>query len=78
MPRQSEPSIAPRYVAAVKEATIAALVAFGLFALMVGIKTDQGPTSALVITTRFGVVAELVAIDGAIVRANPAAERLFG
>jgi branched-chain amino acid transport system permease protein len=60
--RESEPSIPPRYLAAVKEAAIAAAVAFGLFALMVGIRTDQGPTSALVITTRFGVVAELVAI----------------
>jgi branched-chain amino acid transport system permease protein len=60
VPRQSEPSIPPRYFAAVKEAAIAAAVAFGLFALMVGIKTDQGPTGALVVTTRFGTVAALV------------------
>ena len=40
---------------------IAAFVAFGLFALMIGIRTDQGPTGALVITTRFGLLAELVA-----------------
>ncbi len=59
MPRESEPSIPPRYLAAVKEAAIAALVAFGLFVLMVGIKTDQGPAGALVFTTRFGVVAAL-------------------
>jgi branched-chain amino acid transport system permease protein len=62
VPRDSEPSIPPRYLAAAKEAAIAAAVAFGLFALMVGIRTDQGPTSALVITTRFGAVAELVAV----------------
>jgi branched-chain amino acid transport system permease protein len=59
VPRESEPSIPPRYLAAVKEAAIAALVAFGLFVLMVGIKTDQGPAGALVFTTRFGVVAAL-------------------
>jgi branched-chain amino acid transport system permease protein len=48
--------------AAVKESAIAALVAFGLFVLMVGIRTEQGPTGALVITTRFGALAIIVAI----------------
>ena len=47
--------------AAVKEAAIAALVAFGLFVLMIGIRTDQGPTGALVLTTRFGALAAIVA-----------------
>ncbi len=61
MPRESEPNRPPRYIAAVKEAVVAAFVAFGLFALMIGIRTDQGPTGALVITTRFGLLAELVA-----------------
>jgi branched-chain amino acid transport system permease protein len=60
--RESEPTRPPAVEAALKEAAIAALIAFGLFALMVGIKTDQGPTSALVITTRFGAVAALVAV----------------
>jgi branched-chain amino acid transport system permease protein len=71
VPRESEPSIPPRYLAAVKEAAIAAAVAFGLFALMVGIRTDQGPTGALVFTTRFGVVAALVGgvFVGALLRA---------
>jgi branched-chain amino acid transport system permease protein len=46
---------------AVKEAVIAALVAFGLFALMIGIRTEQGPTGALIFTTRFGMLAEIVA-----------------
>ena len=48
-------------LAAVKEAAIAALVAFGLFVLMIGIRTDQGPTGALVLTTRFGALAAIVA-----------------
>ena len=47
--------------AAVKEAAIAALVAFGLFVLMIGIRTDQGPTGALVLTMRFGALAAIVA-----------------
>ncbi|MEW6452823.1 MAG: DUF3382 domain-containing protein, partial [Pseudomonadota bacterium] len=36
---------------ALKDAVLAALVAFGLFALMIGLHTDQGPTGALVVTT---------------------------
>jgi branched-chain amino acid transport system permease protein len=62
VPRESEPFKPPALAAALKEAAIAAAVAFGLFVLMVGIKTDQGPTSALVITPRFGTVAVLVAL----------------
>jgi branched-chain amino acid transport system permease protein len=61
VPRESEPFRPPQYFAAVKEAVIAACVAFGLFVLMIGIRTDQGPTSALVFTTRFGLLATLVA-----------------
>jgi branched-chain amino acid transport system permease protein len=60
--RDSEPFKQTALAAALKEAVIAAVVACGLFALMVGIKTDQGPTGALVFTTRFGVVGVLVAI----------------
>jgi branched-chain amino acid transport system permease protein len=47
--------------AAVKQAALAALVAFGLFVLMIGVRTDQGPTSALAISTRFLPLAEIVA-----------------
>jgi branched-chain amino acid transport system permease protein len=56
---------------AFKEAAIAAAVAFGLFVLLIGIRTDQGPTGALLITTRFGTLAALVAgvFVGALVRA---------
>jgi branched-chain amino acid transport system permease protein len=62
VPRESEPFKPPALAAALKEAAIAAAIAFGLFVLMVGVKTDQGPTSALVITTRFGTVAILVGL----------------
>jgi branched-chain amino acid transport system permease protein len=62
VPRESEPLKPPALAAALKEAVIAAAVAFGLFGLMIGVKTDQGPTSALVFTTRFDIVGILVAI----------------
>ena len=45
-----------------KDATLSALVAFGLFVLMIGLRTDQGPTGALVITTRFPELAIIVAV----------------
>ena len=72
MPRDSESTTKPLNVtAALKEAAIAALVAFGLFVLMIGIRTDQGPTGALVLTTRFGALAAIVAavFAGALLRA---------
>jgi branched-chain amino acid transport system permease protein len=62
VPRESEPFKQTALAAALKEAAIAAAVAFGLFALMVGIKTDMGPTSQLIFNTRFGTVAILVAL----------------
>jgi branched-chain amino acid transport system permease protein len=61
VPRESEPDQPPYLLAAVKEAAISAVVAFGLFALLIGVRTDQGPTGALVISTRFGALAEIVA-----------------
>jgi branched-chain amino acid transport system permease protein len=61
VPRESEPSTKkPDPATAVKEAAIAALVAFGLFVLLIGIRTEQGPTGALVLTTRFGALAAIV------------------
>jgi branched-chain amino acid transport system permease protein len=47
--------------AALKDAALAALVAFGLFSLLVGTFTDQGPTGALVVTLRPVLLAKLVA-----------------
>jgi branched-chain amino acid transport system permease protein len=60
-PRDNEPttqSFDP--LAALKEAALTAAVAFGLFVLLVGLRTDQGPTGALFIATRFDTLAELV------------------
>jgi len=49
------------FFAALKQAVVAAAVAFGLFVLIVGIRTEQGPTGALVVATRFETLAFLVA-----------------
>ncbi len=62
MPNDSEPAHQRLdFLPALKEASIAALVALGLFALMIGIRTEQGPTGALVFETRFALLAEIVA-----------------
>ncbi len=47
---------------ALKDATLAGLVAFGLFFFMIGLRTDQGPTGALQISTRFQTFAVIVAV----------------
>ena len=44
-----------------KKAFLSALSALGLFSLMVGIRTEAGPTGQLVFWTRFEELAELVA-----------------
>ena len=59
------------FAGALKDAVLAALVAFGLFSLMIGLHTDQGPTGALVVTTRFqelGIIVGAV-FAGALIRA---------
>lgn len=50
----------PVMVGALKQASIAALIAFGLFCLLIGIRTDQGPNASLVIWTRFDLLAVMV------------------
>ena len=57
--------------AALKDATLAALVAFGLFFFLIGLRTEQGPGGGLEITTRFQTLAVLVGVvfAGAFVRA---------
>jgi len=58
----SEPTKRPSDVAAaVKDAALAALVALGLFVLLIGVRTEQGPGGALMIATRFDVLAQVVA-----------------
>ncbi|WP_456307081.1 high-affinity branched-chain amino acid ABC transporter permease LivM [Neoroseomonas terrae] len=47
---------------ALKDAVLTALVAFGLFAPMVGLRTDVGPSGALVLRQRWGDVAILVGL----------------
>ena len=44
-----------------KKAFLSALVALGLFSLMVGVRTEAGPTGQLVYWTRFDALAQLVA-----------------
>ncbi|WP_213770332.1 high-affinity branched-chain amino acid ABC transporter permease LivM [Bradyrhizobium sp. dw_78] len=45
-----------------KKALISALVALVLFSLMIGIRTEAGPTGQLIYWTRFGDLASMVAI----------------
>ena len=61
--------------AALKDATLAALVAFGLFAFLIGLRTDQGATGALEITTRLSTLAILV---GAVFVGSFARALIFG
>ncbi|WP_270937993.1 high-affinity branched-chain amino acid ABC transporter permease LivM [Falsiroseomonas oryzae] len=51
-----------RITAALRDATIAAAVAFGLFVVMVGLRTDVSPTGALVLRERWTEVAMLCAL----------------
>jgi branched-chain amino acid transport system permease protein len=44
-----------------KKAVISALVALVLFSLMIGIRTEAGPTGQLIYWTRFGALAAMVA-----------------
>jgi branched-chain amino acid transport system permease protein len=46
---------------ALKEALLAALVAFGLFGLIVGLKTDQSLTNTIELKPRVGLLASMVA-----------------
>ena len=48
--------------AAVKDASITALIAFGLFFMLVGLRTDVGPSGGLVLRQRWGEVAILVVL----------------
>ncbi len=55
---------------ALKSALLAALVSIGLFGVIVGVRTDTGPTGSLVYWTRFGDVAllALAAFAGTLLR----------
>jgi branched-chain amino acid transport system permease protein len=55
-------SRAPMLAFIFKKALISALVALVLFSLMIGIRTEAGPTGQLIYWTRFGDLAAMVAI----------------
>jgi branched-chain amino acid transport system permease protein len=57
-----KPDRSLKIAVALKAAVAAALVALGLFSLLVGVRTDQGPTGALVLSARPGALATLTAI----------------
>jgi branched-chain amino acid transport system permease protein len=63
---------------ALKSAGLTAVVAFGLFSLLIGVRTDQGPSGALELTPRLGLLGIIVAIAfvGGFVRALFAGERI--
>jgi len=50
------------FVGALKSGALAAIVAFGLFSLLIGIRTDQGPTGALELEPRLMALGAIVAI----------------
>ena len=50
------------FLTALKRALLSALIAFGLFSLLIGIRTDTGPTGALVLTGRPTTLAIIVGL----------------
>src|SRR4030081_859910 len=60
-PQTTLASRAPRVPFLFKKALISALVALVLFSLMIGIRTEAGPTGQLIYWTRFGDLAAMVA-----------------
>src|SRR3979409_1835013 len=60
-PERKPASRAPGVAFIFKKALISALVALVLFSLMIGIRTEAGPTGQLIYWTRFGDLAAIVA-----------------
>jgi branched-chain amino acid transport system permease protein len=65
-------------VGALKSGALFAIVAFGLFSLLIGIRTDQGPTGALELEPRLFILGVFIAVAfvGGFLRAWFAGERL--
>jgi branched-chain amino acid transport system permease protein len=61
VPKPTLASRAPDMAFIFKKALISALVALVLFSLMIGIRTEAGPTGQLIYWTRFGDLAAIVA-----------------
>ena len=57
-----KPARALGFAFILKKALLSAFVALVLFSLMVGIRTEAGPTGQLIYWTRFGELASLVAV----------------
>jgi branched-chain amino acid transport system permease protein len=62
-------------VDALKDAALAALIAFGLFFMLIGLRTEQGPTGALELTGRLDTLALFV---GAVFAGAFARALIFG
>jgi branched-chain amino acid transport system permease protein len=69
-PPAPEAGAPSRIALAFKDALIAALIAFGLFALMIGLYSDTGPKGVLAVTPRLPLLATMVGLvfAGAFVR----------
>ncbi len=79
MARAAQTSARPSdLVGALKSGALAAIVAFGLFSLLIGIRTDQGPTGALELEPRLMALGAIVAVAfvGGFLRGWLAGERL--
>jgi branched-chain amino acid transport system permease protein len=65
-PRKDEAQAAIKhrldFLAALKDALLAALIAIGLFGLIVGLRTETGPGGSLELTPRVGLLAAVVGI----------------
>src|SRR5260221_9119378 len=70
-PEHSAKTARLSFADALKDAALAALVAFGLFFFLIGLRSEQGRTGALEISTRFPALAMVVGavFAGALVRA---------
>src|ERR1700723_294124 len=60
-PKTTLASRAPGVAFIFKKALISAFIALVLFSLMIGIRTEAGPTGQLIYWTRFGDLAAIVA-----------------
>ncbi|MBN8968789.1 MAG: high-affinity branched-chain amino acid ABC transporter permease LivM [Rhizobiales bacterium] len=59
--RRNKPAIVHGVAFILKKAALSALIALVLFSLMIGVRTEAGPTGQLIFWTRFGDLAMMVA-----------------
>jgi branched-chain amino acid transport system permease protein len=77
-PAAQTPDRPSELVGALKSGALFAIVAFGLFSLLIGIRTDQGPTGALELEPRLMALGVIVGIAfvGGFIRAWLGSERI--